>query len=1446
MNWSASYTGDATITVRAESACGQTDTETRTVTVTTQITYYEDRDRDGFYVNTVTSCSNPDTNIYVTADLVTGSGDCDDYNSGLNPNTIWYLDADGDGHAVSSQQSCTSPGEDYVLSVLSTSDCDDDDPAILSERRWFLDRDGDNFPLANSFVTSCTNPGLGTADESFYKYGAYSQIDCDDTVYDLSNCNGNSNNTITGENYVYSRSYQVRRSEATDFGDSDEGLIQNITYFDGLGRPIQQIALEQSPKDATGTKKDIVTQMTYDDFGRMEKEWLPTPMDIGEFSTIKTGVESAILGHYATDKYENTNNPFSEKEFEDSPLNRILKQAAPGNDWAMGQGHEIEFGYDTNTDADAVKQLSVNTNAVTENGVITYETTLVESTEYAAGELNKNITYDENHSGTDKDYSVEEFTNKEGQVVLKRTYENEVPHDTYYVYDDFGNLSFVLPPKVTVGNGVSTVEMSELGYQYTYDHRNRLVIKKLPGKGEEYIVYNKLDQPIMTQDANQRLDDEWLFTKYDAFGRAAYTGKVTDGRERTEVQNSANNVSGNLWVNRGSYTNGGINIGYENTTYPTTGITEVLTINYYDDYNFDRANEPTPPTTVFGENIDDRTKGMATGTKVRVLDPLASPNQADWITTITRYNYQGNAIYTYNENNYLSTVDMVTTDIDFVGRPLKVKTSHTRNGTTIVTIDNFTYDHAGRLLTQTQCIGDETLGSSCSGGGNSAPVDSIIENETVTNNRIATESVTVRPITTISGTVTLQIDPNATGGGIGGDTELIVFNDYDELGQLRAKKVGGAPENTYDNTTGLQTVDYTYNVRGWLTGINDTNDNDTTLTPGADDLFSYRIGYNEGPNALYNGNIALTQWQTQSQDATLKQYDYTYDALNRIKTAIDNTGKFNLATVGYDKNGNITALTRLGHVTANPILNDTNDSDYGTMDVLDYAYHNSEVSNRLFKVRDNGNDTYGFKDSSGDTQDYWYDANGNMVRDLNKGIGTTSTDGIVYNHLNLPIIINKNDGIITYTYDANGVKQKKTVTVQNTTTTVIDYAGNYIYENSQLQFLSHIEGYLEINGSGYNYIFQYRDHLGNVRLTYSDANNDGSIDLQDEIIKESNYYAFGLEHKGYNSNISSSGNSLAQNWKFNNEELEKGLDIEIYSFKYRQYDATIGIWLSVDPLADAFFENSPYNYNFNNPIYFIDPDGRAPKTPTITNIFLIINANGTQKLAALNNILNNGTNENWRIQFSENVEDGLSKVEEHVGEEKIDNLVLRTHGSKGKVFLNHTETGDGGIAGDVSDLVEARSVNDFSNNADLPNFEEFFVQNYGQEKFDNFAALKGIGDLIRDNGNLFFTACQAGSDNGTLGKSLQHFFGRRFNIYMNTVNSLMYRRKHSDESESSFTFFMFDAPLQNTNTTGGFILITPDRKVRKLGKTIQFNSSGSPFSVVPENSPDPSYLKSKN
>jgi len=176
-----------------------------------------------------------------------------------------------------------------------------------------------------------------------------------------------------------------------------------------------------------------------------------------------------------------------------------------------------------------------------------------------------------------------------------------------------------------------------------------------------------------------------------------------------------------------------------------------------------------------------------------------------------------------------------------------------------------------------------------------------------------------------------------------------------------------------------------------------------------------------------------------------------------------------------------------------------------------------------------------------------------------------------------------------------------------------DYAGNYVYENNNLQFFNHAEGYVNpelVSGSiQYSYVYQYKDHLGNVRLSYTDANNNGSI-VTNEIIEENNYYPFGLKHKGYNSVVNST--NLAQNYKYNQGtsgknfqgkegksfkvERQFDLGINLDMTKFRMYDYALGRFTSIDPLADANPQESltPYQYAYNSPIQYNDPYGDCP------------------------------------------------------------------------------------------------------------------------------------------------------------------------------------------------------------------------------------------------------------
>ena len=999
-----------------------TDCNDSNSSVHQETTWYADTDNDGLGDANISqqSCDQP-------IGYVANIGDCDDTNTNVNSVAIWYLDADADGYAISSTSNCGSPGVGYTQNTLPITDCNDSNSDVHQETTWYADNiDNDGLGDPSISQQSCEQP-IG--------YVANNTDQCPTISSATNSCTVVPDSSDPADhNYVYTRTYQVGRTVADPvLFKQDDGVLQQVSYFDGLGRPVQQIAIDQSPN-----KNDIITPFVYDLYGRQEKEYLPyAAADINPGHFKPTAV-SDLEGFYNTASYEYTTNPYSQKDLETSPLSRVMQQAAPGNDWALGSGHEIKFSYQTNTHnianvtdptKDNVRMFTIllTNDFVPSLGVISY---------YEQGELYKTITKDENHDGSSsKLHTTEEFTDKQGKVILKRTYADidlnsdgdlndvgdiaQARHDTYYVYDDYGNLTYVLPPKMeasTAGLATLITNLPELGYRYTYDHRNRLIEKKIPGKGKEYIIYNTLDQPILTQNANQREGngvDEWLFIKYDAFGRVTYTGKANypNATTRESIQTIVSALSTNLWEtkileNNTPSTIMEVSVFYSNTAYPIAEISEVLTINYYDTHDFDTENLIVPTQQIENQPWATSLKGLPTGSKIRVL------GTDHFITTITHYDAKGRAIYGATDNPFLETVDIVETKLDFVGKALKTRSFHTRNSTTIGTLDLFTYDHVGRLKSQSQCLGDETIAWECGGAAN-VPVNL----EYLTNANIPS-------IVKVSGSILLKSGVHLIGTGnqsysfkivSGANTtpeELITLNNYDELGQLENKKVGGAVDATEIKlSAGLQTVDYTYNVRGWLKAINQDVHEDN-------DLFNFSLNYNtptlSGATALFNGNISETHWKT-ANDNLARNYYYKYDPLNRITTATDNTGKFNLSGITYDKNGNIKSLTRNG-------WQDNGGSSYLNMDVLTYDY-GTENANKLYKVRDDGNDNHGFKDGTNTNDDFVYDGNGNMITDANKGI-----IGITYNHLNMPTritVTGSNAGTVDYVYAADRTKLRK-------------------------------------------------------------------------------------------------------------------------------------------------------------------------------------------------------------------------------------------------------------------------------------------------------------------------------------------------------------------------------------------------------------------------------------
>ncbi|MEN9336825.1 MAG: hypothetical protein RLZZ500_1812, partial [Bacteroidota bacterium] len=654
------------------------------------------------------------------------------------------------------------------------------------------------------------------------------------------------------ENYVKTKTYKKPTTLIPNPGPTE--VVEQVTYFDGLGRAIQKVDGRQSEAG-----KDIVTHIEYDAYGRPQYEYLPYASDRNTLEYVDSSIAKQQT---ISEALYNGEIVYSRKFYEPSPLNRVLKQSAPGNAW---EGHEtddndhtIKFVYRANEDNE-VRFFKVELTYDANHKL--YVPTLNEDGYYRAGSLYKTITRDENWT-SGNNHSTEEFKNTEGQVVLKRTYNAGTAHDTYYVYDIYGNLTYVIPPKASLSPAISATQLENLCYQYQYDDQNRMVAKKLPGKTWEFIVYDKLSRVVATGPAYNPFGTGtmgWMHTKYDAFGRVAYTlwheGEINEDK-RFALQDQYNSTNTLFETLTGSNVDSYAN-PYSSAVIPQTDYL-LLTVNFYDDYTFPGA-PVTLPAQVGGNMVLTNCKGLQTGSWVRVLlDPASTIGE----TSHTLYNYQGKVIKTHR-TNYLGGYTITENQIDFIGQPLETKTWHRLSSiqNPVSIQEKFEYTPQGRLKNHTHTINNQP-------------------------------------------------------------TEMLVANKYDALGKLIQKNVGGTDLANYN---GLQVVDFSYNIRGWMTGINDVE----LLAQANDpyDLFAFKINYIDveesgmnGVQPLYNGNISETFWRTYN-DNVKRAYGYTYDDLNRMDEAFYQKPGLTAANINnyrekltYDENGNILTLKRNGNL----------------------------------------------------------------------------------------------------------------------------------------------------------------------------------------------------------------------------------------------------------------------------------------------------------------------------------------------------------------------------------------------------------------------------------------------------------------------------------------------------------------------------------------------------
>ncbi|ROH99390.1 DUF6443 domain-containing protein [Chryseobacterium daecheongense] len=925
------------------------------------------------------------------------------------------------------------------------------------------------------------------------------------------------------QNYIYSKTY------LSEDGSKKSEAVQ---YFDGLGRLKQTVSVKSTPSG-----KDLVVPVFYDELGRQPKDFLPLPI-----TTANSGIQP--VSEADINSYYGVANAFSEKVFDNSPLGKVLEVAAPGDAWKKGSGHTIQSQYETNVSADQVKKYVITSSwadATLSPSVPTVEW-------YAESQLMKNITIDE-----DGNKSIA-FKNSQGQTVLARKMDGSTPVDTYYIYNVYDQLAYVITPKADVqisqnGNVVTQTVLNDFCYQYKYDNKNRLVEKYIPGKGWEHMVYDKANRLIFTQDAVMRSSGKWLFTKYDQFGRVIYTGFIL-AAPRASLQDVADDYVVIDSRDATGFTKNGMQVYYTNILF--NEIITLLSVNYYDDYP---SGAPARPSTILGKTTLSATptqyssngivsyrsiKGMPTSSYVKNIE------DDNWSQSHIWYDTDGRAIGTHSIN-HLGGYTKTETDLDFAGAVLQTKTYHKRLSTDTEKIitETFEYDSQNRLLTHKH-----------------------------------------------------QIDSNPV--------EVLSQNVYNDLGQLEVKKVG----NTIASP--LQTVNYTYNIHGKLTKINDPDNLGS-------DLFGYKINYNqvegmETPNsdftdlkvkARYNGNIAEVSWKTLTQEnEPLKRYGYVYDNLDRLSAGFyqkagSESAKEFFEKIDYDIDGSISRLKRSEGVSAG--------NTFATMiDNLKYEYN----GNKLTKVTDEQQNPSGYPYIT-TPNTITYDTNGNMMTHLDKGISS-----IQYNYLNLPSQITQNSKVTNYTYRADGVKVKKLFGDLET-----DYLDGFQYKSTflieswngqgtfhpdpnevpelKLRIIPTSEGYYDALLN--QYVYNFTDHLGNVRLSYTDISKDGVIQPRQyefiqcsgkflcttvwqpgEIVENNDYYPFGMLH-----NYTATTQNSYQ-YKYNGKELQ---ETGMYDYGWRQYMPDLGRWTQIDPLSEKGHNFSPYNYAINNPILFIDPDG---------------------------------------------------------------------------------------------------------------------------------------------------------------------------------------------------------------------------------------------------------------
>ncbi len=780
-------------------------------------------------------------------------------------------------------------------------------------------------------------------------------------------------------------------------------------------------------------------------------------------------------------------------------------------------------------------------------------------------------------------YSVSKYTDDLGRLIMERKQKEGSSllssiRDQFYDYDKKGRVKRITPPGgLESGNNSSGwIPYPELVYEYEYDGADNILSKKIPDKGVTDYNYNERNLMITMQEPlleSELSTNDYMCYEYDSYGRLKRQG-IGDG---TGVIDDNRVMIENFYDGEGT---GNIN----NIIYKGKMDKKVVSIlegflpgseNVQTTYAFDsygRINMETQYRKEITNGIPDTYVEGQTNYTYDGADNVKEKEDVITLNTSTLNAIRRVETNTYDLQGRLRTNSLRLADPNNTN--LFDETKGIINNDTYDVLDRVVYGVVGDNLHHMQYSFNangwltDINPWSWSGGSAVNPTCTTSTMPTVTNSDTNVRLFSLK----------LKYNNPTQGGQVltNGLISEMHWKVKGREGQYytyqydNAQRLSNATYSTdSDATSGLYNTSYTYDKRGnieTLTRDGLVKQEECYIPMRIDDLT-----YEYEPNT--NRLIKIVD----------EAIPYCPDYL-RVENPLIKAGIY-AANIALESNANIPSNKNVEYranelVTLESGFEFGSDGGYGFFlaQAEDCPEENAGIDSSI---------GWGFLEGAGD-QTYFYDVNGNIIEDKNKGFT------FEYNILNQPYKAMKGgeENKIEWLWTADGRKLRKVVTINGAEETRKRYIKGIEIKNDRLDAIYHGSGRVKYENNNLRWQYNLTDHLGNVRLVIEDKDGSGYVNNNSEVLQENHYYPFGMQMTG----VWLEEEGIEQDYGYNGKEETTDLDLGYLDFGFRQYDPTIGRFTGVDPISEQFSHVSTYNYAENEPVANIDLWGLQKKT----------------------------------------------------------------------------------------------------------------------------------------------------------------------------------------------------------------------------------------------------------